>query len=478
MSAVRPRASEGLPIGFEVVLDRDTRILDGGLTLLGGSPIRLLRLTGRAHSLLVGRTLAVRSRAGALLADHLLEAGMAHPVVSRLPSPADARCTFVVPVRDRPRELDRLLAGIDGADPVIVVDDASRRPGEIEDVAARHGARFVGLDANVGPGAARNVGLRLADTPFVVFVDSDIVLALETVSTLLRHFADPKVAVAVPRITGLQTPTASGWIGRYERARSSLDLGSRPARVQPGTLVSWASTACAVVRADALPDGFDERLRAGEDVDLIWRAVEDGWRIRYEPSVQAAHEHRVRFGDWALRKAVYGTGAHPLAQRHPEFIAPAVFTPWTAAFTLALLAQRRWSVPVAGAVYGIAAVRIAGRLRGTRRPARLALSLTSMGAISALTQTSALLTRHWWPASALGCLASRRVRRAVLAAAVSDVVLEYCRGDAALDPVRHGLARRIDDLAYGAGVWWSAARGGSAAALRPRLRTRVWGSGR
>ena len=37
-----------LPIGFEVELDRDTRVLDGGCALLGGSPIRLLRLTGRA----------------------------------------------------------------------------------------------------------------------------------------------------------------------------------------------------------------------------------------------------------------------------------------------------------------------------------------------------------------------------------------------------------------------------------------------
>jgi hypothetical protein len=210
----------------------------------------------------------------------------------------------------------------------------------------------------------------------------------------------------------------------------------------------------------------------GEDVDLAWRIVKEGWRIRYEPSVCAAHEHRVRFGDWIRRKAVYGTGAQPLAQRHPEFIAPAVFAPWSAAFVLALLAQRRWSVPVAGAIFGIAAMRIARLLRGTEHPVRLAASLTSMGAFSALTQTSALLNRHWWPATAVGAAVSRRARRAAIVAAVSDIVLEYRRGEVALDPVRYGLARRLDDMAYGAGVWWSVVRGRSTTALRPRFQGR------
>ncbi len=101
-----------LPISFEVELDRDTRVLDGGCALLGGSPIRLLRLTERARSLLAGRRLSVRDAAGAALADRLVESGMAHPVAGALPPLADAACTFVIPVRDRPRELDRLLVSV------------------------------------------------------------------------------------------------------------------------------------------------------------------------------------------------------------------------------------------------------------------------------------------------------------------------------------------------------------------------------
>lgn len=466
-----------LPHGFVVTLDRHARVLDGGRALLGGHPTRLIRLTRRAQPLLVGRTLRVRDAASAVLADRLLEAGLAHPAVDALlshPARGDkesATCTYVIPVRDRPSALDRLLTGIPAGSPVIVVDDASHRPAMTDAVAARHGARLIKLDANVGPAGARNAGLRQITTRYVAFVDSDIVLPTDTVPTLLRHFADSRVAMAVPRISALDTPGASGWLGRYENTRSSLDLGAHPAAVRPGTPVSWAPSACMVARTDVLVDGdgFDARMRVGEDVDLCWRLVQNGWRIRYEPTVQAAHEHRARLGDWFRRKTDYGTGAHPLAERHPGNVAPAVLPPWSCALLLALLAQRRWSLPVAGSVFAVTTARIAGTLKNTEHPVRHAIRLTAHGTVSALVQGSALLNRHWWPLTAVGCLTSPRVRRATSVAAVADILLEYPRHTTDLDIVRYGIARRLDDLAYGTGVWLSALKGRSTASLRPRL---------
>ncbi|MGW3571906.1 glycosyltransferase family 2 protein [Streptomyces sp. NPDC000941] len=277
------------------------------------------------------------------------------------------------------------------------------------------------------------------------------------------------VGIAVPRITGLETAESGNWIGRYERARSSLDLGTRPALVRPGSFVSWASTACVVARVDAIGDGFDARMRVGEDLDFGWRAIRRGWRMRYEPTVAAAHEHRVGVRDWFVRKAEYGTGAQPLAERHPGSVAPAVLAPWSTVMVVALLAQRRWSVPAATASCAVTAVRIAQKLGPVDQSGRLGVRLTVGGAVAALSQTGALLTRHWWPATAVGCLVSRRVRRAAAVAAVADIALEYRRAQVGLDPVRYGVARPLDDLAYGAGVWFSAVRGRSVAALRPRL---------
>ncbi len=458
-----------LPLGTAVVLGRQTRVISSGKALLGGFPTRLVRLTPLARPMLDGRIVRVESQAAALLADRLLEHGLAEPLLETLPTPEDARVTYVVPIRDRPAPLDRLLTSIGPGQDVIVVDDASRSPEAVAAVARSHGARVVALTINRGPGGARNAGLAQVRTPFVVFVDSDIVLDPGTVPTLLRHFVDPRVAMVAPRISGLgNRPT---WLGRYEDTRSSLDLGPHPAALRPRSSFAWVSTACVVARVEALQTGFDGALRIGEDVDLGWRLVDAGWRVRYEPAVAARHEHRERPVDWFTRKAVYGSGAAALGERHPDYIAPAAFAPWSVAFLVLLGAQRRWSVPAASAVAVATAIRIGSRLRPVEHPYRLGLLLAGNGVVAALAQAMALMLRHWWPLALLACLVSKRARRAVLVSAVVDVALEYRRDAAHLDPLRFAVARRLDDLAYGAGVWLSAIRARSIAALTPAIVT-------
>ena len=100
---------------------------------------------------------------------------------------------------------------------------------------------------------------------------------------------------------------------------------------------------------------------------------------------------------------------------------------------------------------------------------RAAATLTLEGAVATLWQTGAALTRHYWPLAALASVGSTRARRAVLVAAVADGLLDHRRTSPRLDPVRYLVARRLDDLAYGAGVWWGALRAGSPGALLPRL---------
>lgn len=456
-----------LPIGSAVVLGRRTRVVSRGTALLGGTPTRLVRLTPLARPLLDGRRIRVESPAAAVLADRLLDLGLAEPDIDTLAALPDARVTVVVPVRDRAQQLDRLLASIDPGTEVVVVDDASRAPDAVAAVARRHGARVVALTQNVGPAGARNAGLAVVATPFVAFVDSDIVLEPDTLATLLRHFADPKVALVAPRIAGLGDRLT--WLGRFEDTRSSLDLGPHPAAVRPLSPLAWVTTACVVARVGALASGFDGSLRVGEDVDLGWRLVDAGWRVRYEPSALAHHEHRERPPDWFLRKAVYGSGAQGLAERHPAYIAPAVLAPWSAAFLVLLAIQRRWSWVLAAGVVVAAGLRIGRRLRPLDHPTAAGMRLAGAGAVSAAAQGMALLLRHWWPAALVSCLVSRRARRAVLVSALVDVALEYRRNPAHLDPVRFGVARRLDDLAYGSGVWWGAFRAGSIAALLPAI---------
>ncbi len=460
-----------LPDGFVVRLNRHTRIIDDGAVLVGGSPTRISTLKPLARRSIRGRSITVTDAASRALADHLLATGMADPVVDALPAANLALATVVIPVRDRPRQLDRLLAGLGRALAVIVVDDASVDRDAIASVAGRHGAELLALETNVGPAGARNAGLARVATPFVVFIDSDVVVEPAAIETMLRHFADPGLAMVAPRVRGLESDRPN-WITRYEDARSSLDLGNDSSSVRPRSPVTWVSSTCLVARVDGLGSGFDASMRVGEDVDLVWRLVDQGRRVRFEPAASVRHEHRSTLGAWLGRKFFYGTGAHPLAERHPDDIAPVVLPPWGAFLLVALAAQRRWSLPVAAVIAALTIVRIGRRAGTVRHPYRLAARLTGYGAIGAITQGFALLLRHWWPVTAVGCLVSRRVRRAVVTASLADTVVEFARTRPRLDPVRFGVARRLDDAAYGAGVWWSAICARSTKALRPDVRRR------
>ena len=483
-----------LPDGFQIRLARNVRVSAAGKVLTGGSPLRVLFLGEEARALLMengpGAGLTVQDTRSRALADKLLGYGMADPVFDAGPvfdgGPADdgdpvfdtgtvdegaclREITVVIPVRDRVEALERLLGSLGSGKQVIVVDDASADPEAVARAAARHGAEYLPLEINVGPAEARNAGLRRVLTPYVAFIDSDVRLNPETLTRLARHFADPLVGLVAPRVLGHDAPDGHGWIRRYEDARSSLDLGQHSGLVHPRGQVSWLPAACLLARVEALGAGFSPGLRVAEDVDLVWSLVRDGWRVRYDAGLAVQHEHRTHLTAWLARKAFYGTGAHELASRHGKNVAPAVLAPWSAAMVMALLAQRRWSVPVAAVLAGVTVLQLAAKLRRSPHPLALAARLVGQGSVAALGQGSALALRHWWPLTLVGCAASSRIRRAVAIAAVVDAAVEYARTRPRLDFLRFAAARRLDDLAYGAGVWAGALRGRSPAALLPDI---------
>ncbi len=495
-----------LPRGFTVRLDPAVIRADGGRTLFGGSPARLLYLRPQAERLLAHDELQVTDDpASGLLARLLLDKGMAQPVLPPAsPAGEGAEVTVVVPVKDRPVELARLLAALGAAEgpvlDVIVVDDGSAAESNTARVARRAGAVVIRHPLSRGPAAARNTGLRRVRTPLVAFIDSDVVPRPGWLETLLPHFTDPAVGLVAPRVTG--TPSAphqsadqssarsanpnaarrivaglrarmTRWVSAYEESRSSLDLGSTPAMVAPRGRVSYVPTATVLARTAALGDGFDETMQVGEDVDLVWRLVEAGWRVRYEPAAQVQHDHRVVVRDWLRRKAFYGTSAAPLAIRHPGAVPPLAAAPWSAGVWALLLLQRRWAAAGAVGIAALATVRLAGRLERSEHPLKAAIQLAPWALTNTGWQTASALTRHWWPLTAAACLVSRRARRAALASAVIEALADRHRVTTSLGPIGYTLAHRLDDLAYGAGLWLGAWRSRTLAPLLPALSGRA-----
>ena len=460
-----------LPEGFTARIRQDLLRNTGDL-LVGGSPLRALRLSERARSYVDGNLVVVRDLASAEIAARLLDGNLAHPEPSGL-DVAPTELTVVVPVRDRPAQLARCLAALAPLS-CIVVDDASRDRAAVADVVADHGATLLPLDHNLGPAGARNAGLALVRTPYVAFVDSDVVAPADGLLALARQFADERLALVGPMVEGVARSARPCWYERYDEAASSLDLGERGATVRPGAEVAWLPSACLVGRVEHLREvgGFDGRMRVGEDVDLVWRLVSAGASVRYDPSRTVYHDTRATVRGWLGRKFVYGTGGATLAARHGDAAAPAVLNLSMAVGAAAVLLRRRWSLPVA-VLTTVASARGLRRSlpRSTQRGVPLAVEVAARGLGWAVRQESDLLVRHWWPATVAACLVSRSARRAVGTALVLDTALAVRRLQVpwSLREATGLLAgERLDDLAYGAGLWVGAVRQRSLRCLWPR----------
>jgi mycofactocin system glycosyltransferase len=444
-----------------VELDPGLRRSQGGTVLIGGSPLHVMRLTDEGARLVdrwaAGTPVGTSPRERRLVR-RLLDAGLAHPVPAVSPYTVDD-VSVVIPVRDRPRQRTQLLDLIGPVGEVLVVDDGSTTP--VPGAVARH-------NSPRGPAAARNTGWRAATRQIVAFIDSDCQPTRDWLDRLLPHFADPQVAAVAPRILGCDGDTL---LHRYERHRSPLDLGPQPGRVLPRSRIAYVPTAALLVRRTAVEElnGFDEQLRYGEDVDLVWRLHRAGRTIRYEPRAIVHHPARNSLRDWLAQRFAYGTSAAPLARRHNDEVPPLVSSPTAlAAVLLAGLGYPR----AAAAVAAVNTALFHRKRRTLRLPAREGLNLAVRGHLAAAHQLATATTRTWWPVAATAAIGSRRIRRAILAAATVPYLLDWLHRRPQLDPLRWVALRIGDDVAYGAGVWTGCIQTRTIRPLRPDVTSR------
>jgi hypothetical protein len=281
--------------------------------------------------------------------------------------------------------------------------------------------------------------LAATTAPLVAFVDSDAEVSAKTLGRLAVLFDDPAVAAAAPRI---------------HPAGSRLDMGERAAVARPGARTSYVPSTVLVVRRSAIEaiGGFDEQLRVGEDVDLVWRLAAAGWTVRYVPEFPAAH-HELNWLARLRRSARYGTATGPLARRHPGAGTTALSPPVlpVAAVLLACLGRPR----LAAAALTAAAAGPARRLHAAGVPAPQSTSVATTAALTSAAHSARWVAQIWSPAlvAATWRAYHRRDRSAGLALAT-----------AALGPTR-----LIDDIAYGTGVWTGCLRTRSFWPLVPRL---------
>lgn len=458
-------------VGMRVVADGSFQRHTAGTVLLGGSPLRVMRVT-ESGARLVDRLLAGEvvpdSNAAVSLTRRLLDGGLVHPIAIDGPFTL-ADVTVVIPVRG---ELPpRLVHSVGAVARIIVIDDNSAVP--VETPTRTDDGVPISLHRRAvhgGPAAARNAGLNAVTTALVAFIDADCEPESHWLEGLLPLFADEQVALVAPRIVPTEPVGAQSVLARFEHHRSALDLGDDAARVRARTRVSYVPSAAMLARTDVMRSlgGFDEEMQVGEDVDLVWRLDEADWSVRYAPGAQVAHRHRTRPWAWARRRFDYGTSAGPLALRHPGALAPVETSGWSIA-TWALAASGH--LFAATGVAGATAVLLSRRLESLDHPVPVAAQLAARGHLSVGRSFAQALLRPFWPITvALVVLVpNRRFRLTLVAAALAPSVIDWVRQRPDLDPASFVACRVADDVTYSAGVWVGALRAGTLDPLTPEL---------
>ena len=207
-------------------------------------------------------------------------------------------------------DLDAFLHSLEAAAaqpvPVTVVDNGST-DGSVERAAARTGVTVMHSGANIGFGAAANLGVSAAGEDFVLIANPDLVFEPGALDALLQA-ADrwPDAGALGPAIrtsddllypSARQIPSigrgvghalcgwwwpSNPWTAAYRQERGAPQEGA----------TGWLSGSCLLVRRAAFEQvgGFDPGFfMYVEDLDLCERIGHAGWQIVYVPSALIVH---------------------------------------------------------------------------------------------------------------------------------------------------------------------------------------------
>lgn len=245
------------------------------------------------------------------------------------------RYSIVIPVYNRPDEVNELLAGLCEQTcrdfEVLVVEDGSAIPCRevVESYAGRLDLHYY-EKPNSGPGQSRNYGVERASGAYVIILDSDVVLPPDYLAAIDAELAAAPCDAfggpdrAHPSFTPMQKAinyamTSFFTTGGIRGGKKKLD------KFYPRSFNMGVRTA--VYRELG---GFSD-MRFGEDIDFSTRIFRGGYSCRLLPEAWVWHKRRTDLRKFFKQVHNSGIARIHLTKRHPGtlklvHLLPAVFT--------------------------------------------------------------------------------------------------------------------------------------------------------
>lgn len=182
---------------------------------------------------------------------------------------------------------------------VVVVDDV-RTTDQTRRIIGVSGARLI--ISSAGMSLSRNVGARATTSPFLLSVDSDMVLAPKLIERVADAFESGMDAMSIPEI-----PTGQGyWVRARRLDKAAVELTGSGRAVRAFTRQAFERVG-----------GYDSALVGGEDLDFHLRLVKAGFTVGDLSSTHIEHdENHLRLYEAATKKYRYGLSLPAFAAKH------------------------------------------------------------------------------------------------------------------------------------------------------------------
>jgi len=195
---------------------------------------------------------------------------------------------------------------------VVLVDDGSQD--NTPEIAAQFPQVNYIRQANQGLSIARNIGLEAAEGEIVAYTDSDCVADEDWLSYLVEGMLEQQVdAIGGPNLT----PASDNWTAKCVASSpgnpSHVMFDDQFAEHVPGCNMAFRRRTLLAI------GGFDPQFRqAGDDVDVCWRLIAEGYRIGFAASAMVWHHRRCTVRAYYRQQKGYGRAEAMLAFKHPQ----------------------------------------------------------------------------------------------------------------------------------------------------------------
>lgn len=224
-------------------------------------------------------------------------------------------------------KIPRLLRSIEGLSnndfEVIIVDDGSDDNPQkvVEALHLNFNYRLI-RQVNAGRASAKNKGASLALQELLWFIDDDMRVEPETLTQHSMHHTNHPGSICVGSqledeslmVTDIQRykcHISNGWKNQIEAAHNPLGVNDL-----------YMTSANVSISASLFNKigGFDERLRDAEDLDLVYRAYEQGVSVFYNKNAVGYHMDLITCRSYIIRNRQYMIGYDILRKLKPHYM--------------------------------------------------------------------------------------------------------------------------------------------------------------